>query len=97
MNLPGTDKKAQNLSLPFHHYSVYLFASFCPFKKGAKINFCSLSGINSGMTSRISITPFIMDKSRDGYVKIYELHRTLQEFKPYLDGDYFSNFLNRFV
>lgn len=96
MNLPGTDKKAQNLSLPFHHYSVYLFVSFYPFKKGAKIN-CSLSGINSGMTSRISITHFIMDKSRDGYVKIYGLHRTLQEFKPYFDDDYFSNFLNRFV
>ncbi|KAM4784316.1 LOW QUALITY PROTEIN: EF-hand calcium-binding domain-containing protein 6 [Cyanocitta cristata] len=37
---------------------------------------------------------FHKDKNRDGYAKICGLHRTLQEFNPYLDDDHFSSFLN---
>ncbi|KAM7022705.1 LOW QUALITY PROTEIN: EF-hand calcium-binding domain-containing protein 6 [Passerculus sandwichensis] len=37
---------------------------------------------------------FHKDKNRDGYVKMCGLHKTLQEFKPYLDDNDFSSFLN---
>ncbi|XP_054673072.1 LOW QUALITY PROTEIN: EF-hand calcium-binding domain-containing protein 6 [Grus americana] len=35
-----------------------------------------------------------VDKNRDGYVTVYDLHRILQEFNYYLDHDQFSSLLN---
>ncbi|XP_076184720.1 EF-hand calcium-binding domain-containing protein 6 [Aptenodytes patagonicus] len=36
-----------------------------------------------------------VDKNRDGYVTVCDLHRILQEFSYYLDHDHFSSLLNR--